>query len=133
MLPRERLERLARPCSVLVVDDDPDCREVLWAFLGLRGFTVELAANGKDALEVLRGNTSGRPCVILLDLLMPVMGGREFRQEQARDPSLVDIPVVIISAEEVSKGEYRSVDANEYLKKPLDFDQLGALVERYSH
>src|SRR2546423_10696788 len=83
---------------LLVVDDDPGIRESLAELLHDEGYVVLTAINGQDALARLR--TSGdRPCVILLDLMMPVMSGSEFYTEMRNDPALADIPVVIISAD----------------------------------
>jgi CheY-like chemotaxis protein len=81
--------------SVLVVDDDPDVRVLLETYLELEGFDVQTACNGSDALQQLRDT---RPSVILLDLMMPVMDGVEFRRHQQGQPDLRDIPVVCLSA-----------------------------------
>jgi CheY-like chemotaxis protein len=83
---------------LLVVDDDPAIRETLADLLQDEGYVVMTAINGKEALTRLRAG-SARPCVILLDLMMPVMSGAEFYAEMRSDPALADIPVVVISAE----------------------------------
>jgi len=117
--------------TVLIVEDDPDCREVMCAFAALRGYGVTLAANGREALELLR-SADPRPGLILLDLSLPVMSGWEFRERQVRDLRLADIPVIVVSAaREAIDSEYSSLDANAYLKKPIDFDELGALLDSY--
>ena len=72
--------------SVMIVEDDPDTREMLERFLQLEGFDVRTAANGQLALDALQADSE--PCVILLDLMMPVMNGWQFRQAQASDPEL---------------------------------------------
>ena len=81
---------------VLIVEDDLDTREMLARFLEIAGYQVVLAANGVEALKVLRGGAVAS--VILLDLMMPVMDGWQFRDEQRRDPSMSHIPVVVVTA-----------------------------------
>jgi CheY-like chemotaxis protein len=114
------------PCTVFVVEDDVDTRDMLGRFLELEGFQVEVAANGRQALERL---TAGmHPCVILLDLMMPVMDGWQFRREQIRDRELAEIPVIVVSA--AGRDRIAEIDANAYLTKPVDLEQL---LERVSH
>src|ERR1051325_1993892 len=79
--------------TVFIVEDDVDTREMLGRFLELEGYRVETASNGQVALERL-GSGVG-PCVIVLDLMMPVMDGWQFRQAQIRDQSLAGIPVIV--------------------------------------
>jgi CheY-like chemotaxis protein len=119
------------PCGVMVVDDDLGCRELLGDYLGLVGYQVELAADGREALERLQA-ANRRPCVILLDLLMPVMGGREFLRQQLRDPKLADIPVVVVSAavREV-RHEAAAGNIQEYLNKPLRLKDLDEVMSRH--
>ena len=114
------------PSTVFVVEDDVDTRDMLGRFLELEGFQVEVAANGKQALDRL---TSGiHPCVILLDLMMPVMDGWQFRRQQVLDAELADIPVIVVSA--AGKERIAGIDANGYLSKPVDLEQLLAQVNR---
>ena len=84
------------PASVLLVEDDLPIRDSLGEALTEEGFDVSTAGNGAEALERLRSGS--RPSVIVLDLMMPVMDGWDFRQEQLDDPDLRDIPVVVVSA-----------------------------------
>jgi CheY-like chemotaxis protein len=84
------------PPRLLLVEDDTPIRESLGEALREEGFDVVAAADGREALEVLRSGP--RPSAILLDLTMPVMDGWDFRQAQLSDPSLCDIPVLIVSA-----------------------------------
>src|SRR5688572_16402598 len=98
---------------------------MLGRFLELEGFDVELASNGKQALERLSNGV--HPCVILLDLMMPVMDGWQFRQEQVRRHDIAGIPVIIVSA--AGKERIAGIDANGYLSKPVDLEQL---LERIS-
>ena len=82
--------------AVLLVEDNDDVREMMALALELAGHDVVLAANGREALARLRERP--RPCVILLDLMMPVMNGWEFRQALRSEPALRDVPVVVVSA-----------------------------------
>ena len=107
--------------SVLIVEDDRDTREMLERFLELEGFSVRSAPNGREALETLQ--REGRACVILLDLMMPVMNGWEFRQVQARDPRFSDIPVIVVTAAG-RREQIPAIDADAWLSKPVDFDRL---------
>jgi CheY-like chemotaxis protein len=114
-------------CPVLIVEDDADLREMMAQLLTLEGFQTEAVANGKEALEYLR--TATRPDLILLDLMMPVMDGWEFRRHQRQDPRLAEVPVIVLSALDGSRA--LDVDGTAFLKKPLDFDHLIELVRRY--
>src|SRR5258707_15538086 len=84
-----------RSC-ILVVEDDAMTRESIVDLLGEAGYSVTEATNGAEALEKLRQGPA--PCVILLDLMMPVMSGQEFRREQLTDPALAAIPGIVVSA-----------------------------------
>jgi CheY-like chemotaxis protein len=99
---------------------------MLGRFLELEGYQVEVAANGRQALERLIAGM--QPCVILLDLMMPVMDGWQFRREQVRSPELAEIPVIVVSA--AGRDRIAEIDANAYLTKPVDLEQL---LERVSH
>jgi CheY-like chemotaxis protein len=109
------------PSHVLVVDDDHDTREMIERFLEMEGFAVRTAPNGEAALVSLQRD--GRPSVILLDLMMPVMNGWQFREAQQRQPQLADIPVVVVSAAG-APSRLPPIEADAWLSKPLDFDRL---------
>jgi DNA-binding response OmpR family regulator len=113
--------------TVFIVEDDLDTREMLGRFLELEGYHVEMAGNGKQALERL--DTGGPVCVIVLDLMMPVMDGWQFRREQSRNARHSKIPVIVVSA--AGKDRIAQIDANEYLSKPVDLDELLARVTQY--
>lgn len=99
---------------ILIVDDDFDVRETLADVLTEAGYTVSVAGHGAEALSALRA-ARDLPNLILLDLVMPVMDGWQFRAEQQRDAALARIPVVTFSA----RDESRVVDAAERLRKPV--------------
>ena len=116
----------SRP-TVFIVEDDADTREMLGRFLELEGFAVEMAANGEQALQQLSRGV--RANVILLDLMMPVMDGWQFRQEQARRAELASIPVIVVSA--AGRDRIARIDADSYLSKPVDLEELLERVTRY--
>jgi CheY-like chemotaxis protein len=115
---------------VLVVDDDPDIRESLETVLGVHGHPVLAAADGVEAIGVLRRERS-QPCVILLDLMMPGMNGFEFRAELEADPALAEIPVVIITGAGVLADEKAGTLNAEVLRKPFDLKALLKTVKRF--
>jgi CheY-like chemotaxis protein len=112
---------------VLIVEDDADLREMMAQLLTLDGFKAGTAANGQAALDYLQ--QGDLPEVILLDLMMPVMDGWEFRRIQQNDPALADLPVIVLSAlDETRATEFGGAT---FLTKPLDFDRLLHLVRQY--
>ena len=105
---------------VFVVEDDAIIRESIVVLLETEGYHVREAANGQRALDALK-KLSRPPCMILLDLTMPVMDGIEFRQHQLRDPHIAAVPVVVVSG----KGGLDEIDVLRPLKiihKPFNFD-----------
>jgi CheY-like chemotaxis protein len=114
-------------CPVLLVDDDDAIREALTEILVCEGFPVHPAHNGKEALDWLQRN--GGPCVVLLDLMMPVMDGRTFLGIRSADPFLAKIPVLVVSADgccaDVAKHAVAGV-----LSKPIAVDGLIGAIER---
>jgi len=111
---------------VLLVEDDVDVREAVTDTLEDAGYRVIAARHGQEALEVLR-NGGPRPCLILLDLMMPVMDGWQFRDLQSKDPELADIPVVALSAH----GGLHALGAADHLRKPVQLRALMDVVERF--
>jgi CheY-like chemotaxis protein len=116
-------------CPVLIVEDDADLREMMAQLLMLEGYGTATVPNGREALRYLHEGEV--PKVILLDLMMPVMDGWEFRRRQQADPDrhLADLPVIVLSALDQQRGS--NLDASAFLKKPLDFDRLLELVRQY--
>jgi len=109
-------------CSVLIVDDDADVRELLRIALTAEEFQVAGVENGRAALNHLRSHAD--TCIILLDLLLPVMDGRHFRAAQLRDRSLAWIPVIVMSGGPDSDRQARELGARHLVRKPLDLDAV---------
>jgi len=107
---------------ILVVDDDPDLREAVVAGLEREGHQVIVATDGERALELLRWRIV--PDIIVLDIMMPVMDGWEFRRHQLADPTLAPIPVIIVSADPGARRLLGSPGVRAVLTKPVDFDTL---------
>lgn len=116
------------PAPVLVVDDDTDAREMMRTYLAFAGFECISAAHGGEGLDALRAY---RPCLIVLDLNMPVMSGWEFRtrQKQLADRELADTPVLIVSALPDCIEQAKQLGAAEAICKPLDLDNLVRAVQ----
>jgi CheY-like chemotaxis protein len=112
---------------VLVVEDDREQRETLCAMLDLEGFGHVQAANGREALDYLK--ESRAPCLVLLDLEMPVMNGWEFRANQLADERLSRIPVVVVTANDEGLDQ-RFPGLDGFLGKPLKFEKLVRVLER---
>ncbi len=112
---------------ILVVDDDDDIRDSICNLLEDEGHEVFCVANGQQALDAL--HSQGLPCLILLDLMMPVMDGAEFRRRQLADAQLSDVPVVLITA--AGQSVAKTVPSNQVLPKPLKVDALLQAVNTY--
>jgi CheY-like chemotaxis protein len=110
---------------ILIVEDTPEFRESVGDFLEDEGFDTSLAADGREALAQLHDGL--KPDLILLDLMMPGMGGLEFREEQLRDPALADIPVVLMTA--VSTLDAKELHLSHLLVKPFSPPELLAAIE----
>jgi CheY-like chemotaxis protein len=114
--------------TILIVDDEVDIRQLLSTFLTHKGYRAISVANGEAALNYLRQHQP-LPQLILLDLMMPVMNGMDFRRAQQRDPQLAAIPVVVMSA--AGEMQASALPGDIYLPKPIDFAALLTLVEQY--
>jgi CheY-like chemotaxis protein len=112
---------------VLVVDDDPSIRRMIMAALRRDGYTFSEAANGKEALEIMRRE---HPSVVVLDLMMPIVSGWDVLRERAAEPDLQSIPVIIVSANrgpELASAMDKGICA--FLPKPFDIKVLSSLVK----
>jgi len=115
---------------LMLVDDDEDIREVLKLFLEIDGYRVTTATDGVDALEQLK-KTSEHPSLILLDLMMPRMDGEQF-MKTLRASQFADIPVVIMSGYKEAGDKTGQIYGNCCLMKPVEFDELMAVVHRFA-
>ena len=107
---------------MLVVDDDADVRELLSVALTSEGYEVATVPNGREALHYLRSHANA--CVILLDLMLPMMDGAHFRTAQLLDRSLAWIPVIVMSAVVDADRRARELGARRLVRKPLDLDEV---------
>ena len=109
--------------TVLIVDDDPVTCELLRRLLEKEGFDTEVAANGSEAMTYLGYNPP--PCLILLDMMMPLMDGWHFLSNFRMTPAWSAIPVIIMTGMGVASPEWAaSLGASGLLKKPFDADEL---------
>jgi CheY-like chemotaxis protein len=108
---------------IMVVDDDREIRESFIEALEEHGYRTIGAANGREALEVL-ATPGNRPCLILLDLMMPTMDGKTFREAQLRDSALAAIPVVVMSAYRDVTSTASGVEAAAHIRKPVKLAEL---------
>ena len=117
--------------TIMVVDDDADIREAVADLLERNGYVVIPASNGQEALTALHACT-GRPALILLDIMMPVMDGRAFYDQQQSDPALRGIPVVAFSSFASTLDSTSELNSLERLDKPMQAEQLLDSVHRLS-
>jgi CheY-like chemotaxis protein len=115
---------------VLVVEDDPELLQAISEAIEAEGYEVRRARHGLDALGQLR---SGRraPDVILLDLMMPIMNGWQFRHAQRQDSDLAHIPVVVVSAKTDSAQHAAWLEADDYIQKPIALDRLLEAIQKF--
>ena len=123
---------MALPPHILVVEDDFAIRETIFEVLDCEGFRVTCAANGAEALLRLDEAFEAGDCpgLILLDLMMPVMDGWEFRQAQRRDPRLAAIPVIVLSAGAGMESRVAALAPAAFIPKPFELDHLLHTVQR---
>ena len=120
--------------NVLIVEDDPDVREMLAALLVTEGFHAVAAEDGLEALHLLRAvrhRAPQIPCLILLDLMMPRLSGNEFRRAQLGDPTVAAVPVAIMSGAVDIEQRAQALGAVATLAKPIDCEVLLDVVRRY--
>ncbi len=115
--------------GVLLIDDDPDIRDSLSDLLTEEGCPVATACNGLEGLEKLK--TDCAPCVILLDLMMPVMDGWQFRAKQLNEPEWAQLPVIVLSAVTEIRRHAAEMHAAGFLSKPFLVDRLLSAVRLY--
>jgi len=116
----------------MIVEDDVDLRDGIAYLLEACGYHVVAATDGEDALDQLGRGL--RPCLILLDLLMPRKDGFQFRSEQMQNPTYADIPTIAYSGIYTGSGlreKALALGITTVLEKPVDYDALLDLVEQY--
>ena len=123
---RSAVGLLAPATRVLLVDDDPTMREVIGDLLELLGCAVDVATNGKEALEQV---ARARPHLILLDYVMPVMDGKAFGLALRGEPGYADLPIVLMSAAPQADDVCDAIGARACLCKPFDLDELEEIVQ----
>ena len=116
--------------TVLIVEDDPDMRTLERLALECGGYKVATARNGAEGLQRLRSDDP--PCLILLDLMMPVMDGLTFLAERRKGSPSEEVPVVCVTAAGPElMARARALGAVACLEKPTDFDGLCGVVRQY--
>jgi CheY-like chemotaxis protein len=118
------------PHSIFVVDDEEMIRDSIVEFLDENGYQAVGASDGRDALDKLAA-TRPPPCLILLDLMMPVMDGRSFREHQLQTPELASIPVILFSAYRDVAKTATELNAAGHLPKPLKLTDLLRAVQQH--
>lgn len=114
--------------SVLVVDDDSSIRDLIEMALADQGYDVQPAANGEAALEIVHGRP---PNLILLDMRMPVMDGWEFARAYRALPG-PHVPIIVLTAARDARARAAEIDADGYLGKPFNLDELLVLVAHHA-
>lgn len=116
--------------EILIIEDDESIRDVLKSALEFEGYNVHTANNGQDGLDLLP--QIKKPCLILLDLMMPVMDGWTFVENisKIKDTRLLQIPIVVVSAF-TNDNDSKLKTVRSIIKKPVDLDQLLEQVELY--
>jgi CheY-like chemotaxis protein len=112
--------------SILVVEDDQDIREAVAELLELEGYSVSSASNGQEGLNVLA--TLRQPCLVLLDLMMPVLTGYEFLERLRITGTQSLVPVLIMTASHVTE---LPDGAAGLLRKPVEMTHLLQAVARF--
>ncbi|HEV3052850.1 MAG TPA: diguanylate cyclase [Longimicrobium sp.] len=115
------------PARILVVDDVPDNVEILEARLSSRGYDVQTATNGEEALQQVK---DGQPHLILLDVMMPGMDGHEVARRVKDDETLPFIPIILVTALSEAEDVVQGLEsgADDYISKPYNFRELEARV-----
>jgi CheY-like chemotaxis protein len=116
--------------SILVVEDDTSIRELIVELLESEGYSVASAINGLEGIKHLEAK--GNPDLILIDLMMPVMDGYTFRNEQLKNDVWANIPTVVMSAEANAKEKMKNFNITAFLSKPVELDTILKTVAQFS-
>ncbi|OQY58126.1 MAG: hypothetical protein B6245_13475 [Desulfobacteraceae bacterium 4572_88] len=113
--------------TVLVIDDDPNVRDMMQRFLSKEGFHVETASDGQEGLACAK---ELRPATIILDVMMPEMDGWAVLNELKAEPELADIPVIMLTIMDEKNMGY-ALGASDYMTKPIDRERLVSVLSKY--
>ena len=116
--------------GILIVEDDLIIRETIKELLEMEGYPVFTAQHGKEGIELLK--TLSPPCMILLDLMMPVMNGQEFLEVLRKEAStaLCSIPIIVVSAV-IDGAKAKELKVTDYIRKPINLDKLVSVTKLY--
>ncbi|MBI5149448.1 MAG: response regulator [Candidatus Omnitrophica bacterium] len=112
--------------TILVVDDEADLQQLVKMVLKSKGYNVETADNGEEALEMLK---SLKPDLIVLDMNMPIMGGIEFYQKTCDEWSRPKYPVLVLTARANMEQLFKELEADGFMSKPFEIEELLTEVE----
>jgi CheY-like chemotaxis protein len=115
--------------EILIIDDDEGIIDVLTILLEDVGYKVGQALNGRSGLEYLKSHKDTK--LILLDLMMPVMNGYQFREHQQRDTSMASIPVIVLTAGTMDTERLEAMKVAAYVKKNFDIDTLLEIIRSH--
>ncbi len=120
---------MAKPASILVVDDDPEIVTMLSTRLGKRGYTVSTAEDGKKALEVAKRD---KPDLVLLDVMMPGKSGWEVARALKQDPVTQNVKIVMVTAigEKTNEITAPIYGADAHVDKPFEFEKLERVINQ---
>jgi CheY-like chemotaxis protein len=116
--------------KILIIEDNQSIRSIMKMALEESGYEVLVSGNGYDALELLL-EIKKLPSLIILDLMMPVMNGFEFRKTQLQDSRLANIPVILLTANNAFQEQKEKLQAHEFLNKPVDIKDLLYIIENF--
>ncbi|HEX6289158.1 MAG TPA: response regulator [Herpetosiphonaceae bacterium] len=121
---------MASGATILVVEDNPDNMYVLDHLLTRKGYTVQQAVGGEEALEQIRRH---QPALVLMDMQMPGMDGYTVVRELRRQPELVGLPVIAVTASSMPGDREQTLAAGctDYVAKPINPRELMQLIEHY--
>jgi len=120
---------VTRPSRILVVEDDESIRDLVYLILSGAGYEVVTASDGEAALQVAG---MAPPDLVLLDMRMPVMDGWEFARQYRAKPE-PHAPIVVLTAARDAADRAAEIDADGYLGKPFDVEELLMLVGHHTH
>lgn len=118
------------PPHILVVDDDKGLQLLFRRCLQLKGYQVQVAGNGEEALVAI---ASEKPDLILLDLMMPVMDGIQFARTFHERYGYADTPIIVVSAADDAKRHAEEIEADAMISKPFGIHELLDLVDHHLH